>query len=699
MREQGLIIPLSALRERLDAGSTGARWSVGADRVPGRALIQLADYEVSFPLRLAGAVSLHGRVRLLPHDWRDGSAAARASVAVVAPSGTRHEVWSGLLPAAAAHGHPDGLGLHCELPAPSSTLLLSVKQHDARDGRSVGRVMWLELELIDPGAGTDPVPKSDDRSDHRPSAPALTSEPLISVLTPVHDPPLEMLEEAIASVLQQTFTNWELCLVDDGSRKPEIIAALQRRAAGDRRIHLLRRDSAGGISTATNAALELATGQYIALLDHDDTLEPDALELVAQKLHDDPTLDMIYTDEDIVMDGRQIWVHFKPGWSPDTLRTNGYTCHLGVYRREAVQEIGGFRHEFDGSQDVDMILRLIERTDRIGHIPRILYHWRAHPSSTAGGDAKPYAYVSARRAINDHLERHGERGARVDYGPPGLYRVEYDVDPVQRVAVVLAVSCEHGLREVAESLCRQSGVAWQLILAAPSDRLAACVAELDAGGVGGERLVSMAMPAQADPSDSLAFAAAAAATGKADHLVLLEESVVGLTHDWLRRLVGYSSQPQIAAAGPLVLAPDGRIKHSGVALPEGIPLFLLRGLRSSMDEHFGFGTSVYNVSALSGALATRRKVFERLGGLDEELRDLALIDYCIRATAGQLNALIVPDARVRTIGPDLTTNDLAGIRKLRNRWLEPLADDPYFNPNFRSDRGDFVPRSASIASS
>ena len=145
------------------------------------------------------------------------------------------------------------------------------------------------------------------------------------------------------------------------------------------------------------------------------------------------------------MDGRQIWLHLKPGWSPDTLRTNGYTCHLGVYRRALVSEIGGFRSEFDGSQDVDMILRLVERTDRIAHIPQILYHWRVHASSTAGGDAKPYAYVAARNAIAGHLERCGIE-AEVGYGPPGLYRVAHRVDPHQSIALVLAVEDPQGTR-------------------------------------------------------------------------------------------------------------------------------------------------------------------------------------------------------------------------------------------------------------
>ena len=239
-----------------------------------------------------------------------------------------------------------------------------------------------------------------------------------------------MLEEAIWSVRGQSFSDWELCLSDDGSTDPEVIAALQRHAEEDERIRLVRRDRAGGISVATNAALDLARGEYIALLDHDDWLEPDALETVARMVSADPTLDMLYSDEDVVADGRRIARHLKPDWSPESFCSVMYTCHVGVYRRALALELGGFRPEFDGSQDYDFVLRVIERTDRIGHVPRTLYHWRAHAHSAAGGeDAKPFAYAAARRAISAHLERTG-RTAEVQFGTfPGLYRVVHEVDP------------------------------------------------------------------------------------------------------------------------------------------------------------------------------------------------------------------------------------------------------------------------------
>jgi GT2 family glycosyltransferase len=668
---------------RLDAGSADAVWAVDAEGISGRSLIQVAPTRVTFPLRLDASVALRGTVMLAPHDWREGTGAVRVRVRVIGSNGHSRELWSGRLATAAAHGTPEALPLECELPADTTAVILDVRRRHGRNPRAVERVMWIDLAIDGPG-----IASAGREVPIRPAGAPRTGGPLISILTPVHDPPLAMLEEAIGSVLAQTTGHWELWLIDDGSRDPQIIAALQRHAAGDSRVHLLRRTTAGGISVATNAGLELAGGEYVALLDHDDTLDPRAIELVRNRLTADPGLDMVYTDEDIVMDGRRVWVHVKPGWSPDVLRTNGYTCHLGVYRTALLRELGAFRPEFDGSQDVDMILRLTERTDRIANVPEILYHWRAHASSTAGSDAKPYAYVSARRAIDAHLRRL-RIDAEVDFGPPGLYRVVHRVPKTSTVALTLAVSEADGLREAARSWSEQSHPSWEVVLAAPPECLEACTTALIDGGVETARISTVAL---APGASSAAGLAAAAALARTEHLLLMQAPCVGLTHDWLRRLLGYSGQDGIAAAGPVVLAPDGRVAHAGIAVPQGIPLYLLHGRRTSMDELFGFGTSVYNLSAVSGVLATRRGRYEDLGGLDPELGELSLIDYCLRASAAGERIVTVPDARLRTIGADHTGNDLPRLAELRRRWAANRGGDSYYSPSYRPDRGDFALR-------
>jgi GT2 family glycosyltransferase len=171
----------------------------------------------------------------------------------------------------------------------------------------------------------------------------------------------------------------------------------------------------------------------------------------------------------------------------------------------------------------------------------------------------------------------------------------------------------------------------------------------------------------------------------------MQTPAVGLTHDWLTRLIGYSQQPQIAAAGPILLSPDGRIQQAGIAIPNGIPLYLLHGARSTMDKLFGYGTSVFNVAAVSGVLATPRETYQRLGGLNPERGDFALIDYCLRAAESGGRVVIVPDARMRITDPDSTTNDLPALWRLRHDWLQTHARDPYYNPAYRTDQGDFEP--------
>jgi GT2 family glycosyltransferase len=706
-RASGERFALSTLRERLDAGSLAAAWRTDPDGVLGRALEIPAGGVVTYPLRLEAPVTLTAGVRLYPHDWRDLRGAVCARVMVSEGPGAPRTLWSGPL-RTSDHGPAGGRSLSVELPAGTTALHLSLSPARRPVPDAVERAIFVEPVLwvaraVAPSPGSPAAPalhsgrqNGPDAAEGSQSAPAGTqapdrtavAEPLFSVLVPVHNPPVHMLEEAVDSVRSQTFDGWELCLVDDGSSDPEVIAALERHAESDPRIRHARHPVARGISEATNTALGLASGRYVALLDHDDTLAPDALEQIAGAIAADPLLDMVYSDEDIVDGGRQVWVHLKPAWSPDTLRTNGYTCHLGVYRRALVEEIGGFRSQFDGSQDIDMILRLTERSDRVAHVPSILYHWRAHPASTAGGDAKPYAYVAARGAYAAHLERTGVAGT-VGYGPPGLYRVAAEVDPATVVAIALAVVSTDGLAAAARSWRAQPHVAWRVVLAVPRALRDEAERVLTGAGIApGQVDLLVGDP---DPAVALATAAGRAAAG-ADQVLILQSPTVGLTHDWLARLAGYGAQPGIAAAGPVVLAPDGRVADGGVALPEGIALHLLHGSRTSMDDFFGYGTSVHNVTALSGALLTSAGVYRGLGGLDPSLRELALIDYCIRAGESGQRIVTVPDVRLRLSGSDPAVNDLAALRALRERWSPRHGGDPFYNAGYRADRGDFCRR-------
>ena len=263
--------------------------------------------------------------------------------------------------------------------------------------------------------------------------------PRFSICTPVHDPPLDLLRACLDSIVTQTCTDWELCLVDDGSQRTEVLTELRARVAGDPRIRLVERPEAGGIVAASNAALAMASGEFVVLVDHDDRIESNALELVAAALDADPTIDYVYTDEDKLAPGGSVYDTFlKPDWSPERLRSQNYCTHLSVLRRSLVAEVGGFRDGFDGSQDHDLILRVTERARTVHHVPSVLYHWCITPGSAAGdADAKPYAREAGRRAVEDHLARLGIDAVVEQLDTPGHYRSRRRVADPSMVSIVI----------------------------------------------------------------------------------------------------------------------------------------------------------------------------------------------------------------------------------------------------------------------
>ncbi|MSW28210.1 MAG: glycosyltransferase, partial [Actinobacteria bacterium] len=260
-----------------------------------------------------------------------------------------------------------------------------------------------------------------------------------SILTPVYDPPEDVLRACLESVARQTFQDWEHCLVDDASTQPHVARVLEEYAAKDRRFKVKRRTANGGIIAASQDALELATGEFVCLLDHDDLLTKVALFEVDLIASTDPSLDYCYSDEDyLAPDGKFINPFHKPDWSPERFRSQMYTGHFSVARRELVIEVGGFRTGFEGSQDYDLVLRITEKARSIRHVAKILYHWRMMPESVAqNAEAKPWAYEAGRRAVQDHCDRTGRHATVVDGVVPGVYRVQREIEGEPLVSVVI----------------------------------------------------------------------------------------------------------------------------------------------------------------------------------------------------------------------------------------------------------------------
>lgn len=409
---------------------------------------------------------------------------------------------------------------------------------------------------------------------------------MISVLTPVHETDPGLLRACIESVRRQTYSNWQLCLVDDGSRAAHVGPMLQAAAAADPRIRTGALPTNQGIAAATNQALELASGEFVAFLDHDDELYPEALARAAALLAADPEVDFLYTDEDLIAaDGRRVRGFHKPGWSPERLRSQMYTAHLAVMRRSLVEAVGGLRPGFDGSQDYDLALRVSERARRVAHLPEILYSWRLAPASVATSEtAKPMAYPAARRAIQEHLARTGQSG-RVEPGRvPGIYRIEDRALPGS-VSVVLPYA---GART------RVLGVE-RAALAVTLDALAGIPA-----GIGFELLVPGAETPPGEVTRRLAsipsarwlpatggwsaLAAAGAEAAVGEVLALLVEGDQPVTAGWLARLAGLAAGGVVA--GPRLLEPDGRIRSAGYVKDRGRAAPMFAGYPGGHDGAF-----------------------------------------------------------------------------------------------------------------
>jgi GT2 family glycosyltransferase len=492
------------------------------------------------------------------------------------------------------------------------------------------------------------------------------SSPLLSVLMPVYDTPERWLRLAMESVLRQTYTNWELCIADDYSTLPHIRCTLTEYLEKDARIRVVFRESNGHIAAASNSCLELARGEFVALLDHDDELAPDALQDVAAALARNPAVNLIYSDEDKIDEqGFQFDPFFKPDWSPEYLLGCMYTGHLSVYRTSLIREVGGFRSEVNGAQDYDLALRVTTRTAEIVHIPKVLYHWRAIDASMAtGASAKAYAYPAAEAALQHFLTLNGMGGV-VGQGPAcGAYRVQFQVPANTSVDALIKVSGESMdlVRRTVESLAANAETSNLRILLIGADNI---YPPLAAAGKG----------VRMEALSSAAFLTALSA----EYVVLLRPGTEMMSRDCIERLVEFCQLPGVGASGPRVLDQNGRIQSAGVLFAGEQLRYAYTGHPPDYEGYFLSAQLARNYLAVSGAcLMTRTSVFRDLRGLDLSLPpELAAIDYCLRLRERDLRTVFTPYAEVRCAREPAPDLDVA----FRSRWSEYIRSDPYYNPN------------------
>jgi GT2 family glycosyltransferase len=521
----------------------------------------------------------------------------------------------------------------------------------------------------------------------RPSSPAKIDEaiagfcytPKISIVTPVYNTPLDMLDLAIRSVLAQYYANWELCICDDASPNAAIKSRLESWEKQDPRIKVTYSTKNEGISGASNRALRLCTGEFIGLLDHDDELSTDALYEVVKLLQERPDADMIYSDQDkLDQEGRRMWPNFKPEWSPEFMLSVMYTGHLGVYRRDLLHEIGGFRVGFDGSQDYDLVLRISEKTDRIYHIPKILYHWRMAPNSAAASDtAKPYAYEAARRALTEHLNRRRIPAEIVHGKWRGCYRVRFNLDGTDKVSIVVSdLATPDALVACVRAIEEKTSYRNYEVLVADNRRL-----DADSTGYLESRSCRIISIDESASQSRLINLTAGRALG--EYLLLVDGDTEVISADWMTFMLGFCRQPEIGAVGAKLLYRTGRIQHIGAVLGlKGLIGYPLRGrFPQNYPDPSGF---VRNCSAVSGAcMMVRKQLFERLGGFDEKLPGAgADIDFCLRLREAGYRIVWTPEAELYHDGP-LGSDSLKGRQEkyFRRRWADVLKCDAYYSPN------------------
>lgn len=534
---------------------------------------------------------------------------------------------------------------------------------------------------------------------------AIRQPPLLSVVLPVYNPVPEFLEKAIASVATQVYPNWELCIADDASTDPEVRAVLQRWVEREPRVRIVFRKENGHISRATNTAAEIALGDYIVLMDQDDEITRDALGEVALYVAENPDADIVYSDDDKINEhGQRFAPQFKPDWSPELLLSYMYLSHLFVLRRSLYFEARGLRVGYEGSQDYDLALRVSEIANHIGHIPRILYHWRVVPGSTAeSGGSKPDSFRAGSQAVQDALDRRGVRAKA--YQPDwaekakcGIFAQKFP-DDGPRLAIIIPTKNNVALLAACiNSLEKTTYRDYEVVIVDNDSDEPETVEYLRH-----TRHRVLHIP---NPDERFSFAAInnrAVEQLDAEFVLFLNDDTEVIAPEWLSQMAGYLQIPGVGAVGGRLRFPDGRIQHAGIVhgYYNGMagPAFKL--LPASNHGYLSYTMVARNYSAVTAAcLLTSRELFLSLGGFDEHAFPVAYndVDYCNRLRAAGHRVAYCPEAELihregHSRGFEDNPAELAAFRR---KYAAPR--DPFYNPNLSLAHERFEVDSRTLAS-
>lgn len=526
--------------------------------------------------------------------------------------------------------------------------------------------------------------------------------PLISISIPLYNTPLEYLEELLQSVCRQTYGNWELCLAD-GSTNEAVREYITKNYSQEKRIKYKRLEKNEGIAGNTNEAVSMASGDFIMLTDHDDTLAINALYEMVKALNEDTSLDIIYTDEDLVDATGTIYSspRFKPDFNFDFLRSINYICHIFMVRKSIMDEAGGFREGYDGAQDYDLILRCCEKTDRIHHIPLVLYHWRAHPDSTAGNpESKMYAIEAGKKALEEHYQRMGI-DAEVEYtGIFIMFRTIMKIKNEPKVSVIIP-NKDH-IADLDKCICsileKTSYKNYEIIVVENNSTEEETFSYYEKLQRAHDNIKVVVWEKEFNYSKINNFGVQFA---KGEYYILLNNDIEVISETWMSEMLGYCQRDDVGAVGAKLYYPDDTVQHAGIVIGVGgFAGHILTGSKRGENGYFGRLSAIQDISAVTAAcLMIKRSVFEEIGGFDEEF-GVALNDVDLCMKVRDTGKLIIFNPWVEMYHyesksrgfedtPEKVERFKSEIKRFRDKWKAILENgDPYYNVNLTLDRGD-----------
>ena len=526
-------------------------------------------------------------------------------------------------------------------------------------------------------------------------------EPLISIIVPIYNTPITFLRQMIDSVQQQPYEKWELCIGNASPEKQEIRQVLEEYKS-DKRIKEIAIPENKGIAENTNKAMTISEGEFIGLLDHDELLAPNALYEVVKALNENNLAEVVYTDEDKVTADLEehFRPHFKPDFNLDLLRSNNYICHFFVASRDLIKRVGGFRPEFNGAQDYDLILRCTEQAKQIVHIPKILYHWRVHKASTADNPAsKMYAFDAGKRAIEEHLVRCRTKGTVQHTKDLGFYRVKYEVCGEPLVSLIIPNKDQsEALKKCLDSIREKTSYRnYEIIIVENNSEEPETFAFYKK--IAGEKIKIVTWEGEFNYSAINNFGVRHA---RGDYLLLLNNDVEIINGDWLTEMLSHCQRKEVGIVGAKLYYPDNTIQHAGIIIGiGGVAGSVFVGLPRAFSGYLHKASIQLDLSAVTAAcMLVKRSVFEQVGGLEEKLK-VAFndVDFCLRVREKGYLVVYDPYAELyhyesKTRGAEDTKEKIrrfqTEIEYMRSHWIGLLKKgDPYYNCNLSLTKWDY----------